>query len=66
MFRPRITDTTFKGNSYVLIMVDLVLVDEDTRVFGDEVSVQSDVCCRAMNTYKTQPFESRFEYHPHL
>ena len=42
-----------KGYSYVLIMVDLVLVDEDTRVFGDEVSVQRDVCSRAANTYKT-------------
>lgn len=43
-------NTQVTGNSTTVqedsrVMVDLILVDEDTGVFGYEVSVQDDVFC---------------------
>lgn len=34
-------------------MIDLILVNEDTCVFGNEVSVQSDVSCGTEGEKKT-------------
>lgn len=32
-------------DSYSHIMIDLILVDEDTGIFGNEVSIQGNVSC---------------------
>ena len=45
---------------YSHVMIDLVLVNEDTCVFGDEVSVQGDVS-RGTEREKTRgKFEQKF------